>query len=337
MELKWKTKGIVLTAPLSKEVDDVVEFIDRYLAPNGCNLIVLQIRYRYRFQLHPECMGYDPLSSSDVKKLVEVCKKNNIKLVPKMNLFGHQSGLHNTPTDGILHGHGDKIPDFCDGLLRAYPQLDETPEEKAVFYSRSICFTNPLSKLIVFDLIDELLDVFEADTMHIGGDEVFNIGLCPECSKHSNAKLFSDWVNDIHDHLRSRNASLMMWGDRFLNSEATDYGEYEASANNTESAIDTVPKDILICDWHYENQTVFPSVDIFAKAGMDMLICPMRVKSNAVNFINYAAAHDTGHIKGLLLTTWFGSGELARHVLFGEKPKWKYAEELAQTMRFLFE
>ena len=71
MNLPWKTKGIVLTAPLSHEVDDVVKFIDDYLAPNGCNLICLQIRYRYRFKLHPECMGYDPLSFDDVKKLVK--------------------------------------------------------------------------------------------------------------------------------------------------------------------------------------------------------------------------------------------------------------------------
>lgn len=75
MNIPWKTKGIVLTAPLTEEIDDVVKFIDEYLAPLGINLICLQIRYRYRFKRHPECMGYDPLSFDDVKKLVAVCKK----------------------------------------------------------------------------------------------------------------------------------------------------------------------------------------------------------------------------------------------------------------------
>jgi len=337
MKLPWKTKGIVLTAPLTKEVDDVVAFIDRYLAPNGCNLIVLQIRYRYQFQLHPECQGYDPLSRQDVKKLVAVCKKHNIRLVPKMNLQGHQSGLHNTPTDGILHGHSEAVPDFRDGLLRAYPELDEMPDEKGVFYSRSLCMTNPLVKLIVFDLIDELLEVFEADALHIGCDEVFHIGICPECRKHSNAKLLADWVNAIHDHLKEKNAQLMMWGDRFLNAEQTGYSRYEASKNDTDPAIDMVSKDILICDWHYEQQDAYPSVDVFGKAGFRMLLSPMRVKQNAVNFIEYAKAHDQGHVEGLLMTTWFGSGELARHILYGEEPKWKFAKELSATLRFLFE
>ena len=337
MKLPWKTKGIVLTAPLTKEVDDVVAFIDKYLAPNGCNLIVMQIRYRYQFKLHPECQGYDPLSYEDVKKLVNICKKHNIRLVPKMNLHGHQSGLHNTPTDGILHGHSEAIPDFRDGLLRAYPELDEMPNEKGVFYSRSLCLTNPLVKLIVFDLMDELLDVFEADAMHIGCDEVFHIGLCDECKKYSNAQLLADWVNALHDHLKEKGAELMMWGDRFLNAEETGFGTFEASGNHTEDAIHMVKKDIIVCDWHYEKQTEFPSVDIFAKANLRMFVCPMRVKQHAINFIEYAKKHDKGHIEGLLMTTWFGSGELARHILYNEEAKWKHTKELSETLRFLFE
>ena len=71
-QIPWKTKGIVLTAPqpYKKEVSDVAEFIEKILAPSGVNLIVLQTRYRYRFQRHPECMGYDPLSLEDVKLLL---------------------------------------------------------------------------------------------------------------------------------------------------------------------------------------------------------------------------------------------------------------------------
>lgn len=337
MKLPWKTKGIVLSAPLTKDVDDVVEFIDKYLAPNGCNLVVLQIRYRYQFRLHPECQGYDPLSYEDVKKLVNVCKKNNIRLVPKMNLHGHQSGLHNTPTDGILHGHGEAIPDFRDGLLRAYPELDEMPDEKGVFYSRSLCLTNPLVKLIVFDLMDELLDVFEADAMHIGCDEVFHIGSCPECRKYSNAKLLSDWINTLEEHLKERNAQIMMWGDRFLNAKETNYNGYEASNNNTEDALNMISKDVVICDWHYEKQDSYPSVDIFADSGHHIFVCPMRVQQNAVNFIEYAKEHDKGHVEGILMTTWFSSGELARHILYNEEPQWKYAKELAQTLKYLFE
>lgn len=337
MNLPWKIKGIVLTAPLRKEVDDVVAFIDGYLAPHGCNLIVMQVRYRYQFQLHPECWGYDPLSREDVKKLVAVCRKHNIRLVPKMNLHGHQSGLHNTPTDGILHGHESAIPDFRDGLLRAYPELDEMPDEKAVFYSRSLCMTHPLVRPIVYDLMDELVDVFEADAIHIGCDEVFHIGVCPQCAKHSKAELLANWITDLHDHMSARGVEVLMWADRLISSKETGYNMYEACENDTEAARYMIPKDVILCDWHYNEQAAYPSVDIFADAGFKMLLCPMRVKEFADRFFDYAKAHDKGHVLGFLMTTWFGSGELARHMLYGEAPKWQHCAEIGQTIRYLFE
>lgn len=337
MKLPWKTKGIVLTAPLSEDVDDVVAFIDGVLAPNGFNLIVLQIRYRYRFRRHPECVGYDPLSDADVGKLVAVCRKNGIRLVPKMNLLGHQSGLPNTPTDGILHGHNEAIPDFRDGLLRAYPDLDEEAGKPATFYSRSLCLTNPLVKTIVFDLVDELLEAFGADAIHVGCDEAFNIGICPECRKHSHADLIAGWFSALHDHIASRGAEMFVWGDRLLSSERTGFHGWESSNNGTEGAIDRIPKDIVVCDWHYESTpTEFLSVDEFADKGFRMFVSPWRVQANAERFLRYAIEHDRGHILGVLCTTWCGSGELARHLMKGEPPRFAHTAELARTLKALF-
>ncbi len=331
MELPWKTKGIVLTAPLTEETDKVVELIDKYLAPRGFNTIVLQTRYRYRFKRHPECMGYDPLSEADVKKLLNVCRKNNIRLIPKMNLVGHQSGMPNEPTDGILHGHGQPVKDIRDGLLRAYPEFDEQQNESAVDYSRSICLSNHAARTVVFELIDELLEVFEADAIHIGCDEVFNIGLCPECAKVGKAKLFAEWVNAIDEHVRLKNASLMMWGDRLLPKD-TGYNEWESSYNDTEGARDLLNKDITICDWHYFVYDAYRSVDIYAKDGFKMLLSPWFDKDALTKFVNYAKAHDEGHIEGLLMTTWCGSGDLADRLLYGEKGRWVHTDKIAETI-----
>lgn len=338
MQTNWKTKGILLTAPLRKDVDDVVRFIDEYLAPRGCNLVMLQVRYRYQFERHPECQGYDPLSKSDVKKLVEVCRRNGIRLVPKMNLFGHQSGTHNTPVDGTLHGHDPYLPtpDFRDGLLRAYPELDEQPHANAVGYSRSLCPTHPLVSWIVFDLMDELLEAFEADAIHIGMDEVFNIGLCPRCATIPRAKLFADWANALIEHAKAKGVEVFMWGDRLLNNDEFRYGAWESSDNATHDAIELIRKDITICDWHYENWPAFPSVEYFGKHGLRILVSVMKDLNNAKKFIEYAKAHDIGHVDGFLMTTWNSSGELARHILDGGPAIWKNTQALAQTIEYLF-
>ena len=337
MKLPWKTKGVLLTAPLTEDVDDVIKLIDEYLAPRGVNMIMLQIRYRYQFRRHPECCGYDPLSEKDVKRILAVCKKHNMALIPKINLCDHQSGLPANPTDGILHGHTSEepLPDIKDGLLRAYPEFDELQNEPGVFYSRSICLSNSVAKIIIFELIDEMMEAFETDTIHIGCDEVFHIGKCPKCSKVPKAKLYADWVNSINEHVQSRGGKIMMWGDRLTSVKDTGYNSWESSEIGTEAAIDMISKDVLICDWHYEANQKFLSVDLLAKAGLKMLVCPWKEIDNAKRFIDYAVEHDQGHIEGLLATTWCNAGELARKLLYNAPCKGANTEKIANTLNEL--
>ena len=332
MKIPWRTKGIVLTAPLSEGIDDVIKFIDEYLAPRGFNLIVMQVRYRYRFKRHPEAWGYDPLSLEDVKRLLDICRKNNIKLVPKMNLIGHQSGFPNEPTDGILHGHNQVLSDIPDALLRAYPNFDEQRGTNEILYSRSICLSSIAAKGVVCELIDELMDVFEADEIHIGCDEVFNAGLCPECSKKTRAELISSWINSLNDHVKRRGGKTLIWGDRLLSAKETGYNRWEASDDGSEGAINMLSKDITVCDWHYDKYEEYPSVDIFANKGFRIMVSPWRDKDNLEAFLNYAIKHDKGHINGVLMTTWCGSVDLARRLLYGERGKWLHTEQIADSI-----
>ncbi len=336
MKLPWKTKGIVLTAPLTEEVDDVVKLIDEYLAPCGFNLIFLQVRYRYQFKRHPEVWGYDPLSLEDVKRLLSVCRKNGIKLVPKMNLIGHQSGFPNEPTDGILHGHNSVEADIRDGLLRAYPDFGEQPNEKEIHYARSICLSSRAAKTVVFELIDELMEAFESDAIHIGCDEAFNVGKCPTCSKLTNAELIANWINDINNHVKANGGTVYMWGDRLLSTFETGYNEWEASNNGTEQARKLLSSDVIICDWHYDKCETYPSVNILGNEGFKMMVSPWRDQPSAQAFIDYAVANDKGHINGLLVTTWCGSGDLAKLILYGEKGRWLHTEQIAKTLKELY-
>lgn len=337
--IPWKTKGIVLTAPqpYKNELPDVAEFIEKILAPSGVNLIVLQIRYRYRFQRHPECMGYDPLSKEDVKFLLEVCRRNHIRLVPKMNLIGHQSGIHNTPSDGILHGLASGTLDFPDGLIRAYPMFAEPFGDMDFVYSKHLCLTHPLLPSILFDLIDELIDAFEADGLHIGCDEAFLLGMCEHCRQFEPHILFADYINMISAHLSKRGVQTMMWSDRLLNmKESGTHNRYEFAANGTDGAISLIDKDILCCDWHYEKYDQYCSVDIFADHNLRMMVCPWKNTENAEAFLDYAVKHDRGHIEGYLQTTWCSSGELARHYLYGAPLEWHNMPEIVHTLNTLF-
>ena len=102
---------------------------------------------------------------------------------------------------------------------------------------------------VVKSMMDELIDAFRPDALHVGMDEVFLIASdqCPRCRGREPAKLFAKAVNDYHSHLvGKRKLTMLMWGDRLLDDSRMHYDEWEASRNGTAPAIDMIPKDIII-------------------------------------------------------------------------------------------
>jgi N-acetyl-beta-hexosaminidase len=302
-------RGFCIGAPNTNEVDAFVRFITEELAPRKVNTLILRIDYNYAFESHPELRDPSPLTKTDVKKLVDVCRKNQIRLIPQINLLGHQSWA----------GKVNK-------LLEVYPQFDETPEvkmpEKYVWpnpdglYCKSYCPLHPEVHKVVFELMDEICEAFEADAFHAGMDEVFYIGddRCPRCSGRDKAELFAGEVNLIHNHLALKNRQLWIWGDRLIDGKTTGLGMWEASMNNTHRAIDLISKDVMICDWHYErpDQTAV----YLATKGFNVVTCPWSNPDNAVkqtqDMFRYRASvtpEMKDRFQGMVQTVWSGAGQ----------------------------
>jgi hypothetical protein len=268
-----------------------------YLAKRGVNLLFAEMDYNYEYVSHPELRGPDPIPKETVQKMVALCRDLGIRLVPEFQSLGHQSWAEKT---------------FA--LLTKYPQFDETPGQhpgNKDIYCRSWCPLHPDLQPIIKDLYDELLDVFEADALHVGMDEVFLIGseFCPRCKGKDPAELFAKAVQDAYDHLVvKRGKEMFMWGDRLLDGAATGYGEWEASMNGTFPAIDRVPKDIIICDWHYElNETnTYPSIPLLLEKGFRVLPTSFRNPQQVKVLIDYSLKFPTDRMLGHLCTIWGG-------------------------------
>ncbi len=301
-------KGFCIAAPSPSEHPRFVKFITEELVPMGVNTLVLRVDYNYDYRSHPELRDSEHLSEAQVKELVKTCRRHGITLVPQINLLGHQS-WHST----VLN------------LLRTYPQFDETPHvqlpEKYEWpnsdglYCKSYCPRHPEVHAIVFALVDEIMDAFEATGFHAGLDEVFYIGddRCPRCAGQDKAQLFADEVSRIRDHLNQKNRVLWMWGDRLLDGEATGLGMWEASMNQTHRAIDLIPKDVVICDWHYERPE--PTAAYFAMKGFQVITCPWNKPEVAVQqhqdfvaFKAHANKNLAGRYRGMMQTVWSGAG-----------------------------
>jgi len=322
-------RGLHVMAPKPDEMDLALRFIGEALPKEGVNTLVMEFDYRYQFTRRPEVTDPDALSKDDVKKIAAACRQAGVRLIPQINLLGHQSWAAGTG-----------------GLLRAHPELDETPgkyPQNAGIYCRSYCSLHPKVHEIVFDLIDELAEATGADAFHAGMDEIFLLGEddCERCKGKNKAELFAGEVKALHDHLAQSGRTLWIWGDRFLNGATTGMGKWEASINGTPDAIHMVPKDIVVCDWHYER--VLPSTTYFAMEGFQVVACPWRMPNVALGqlaMVRDTRAHATPEIadrmQGVLQSTWVPFGPFAK-AYFGERTGDAQVHEVVQTFRALFE
>lgn len=262
------------------------------LAGIGLNVILLEIDYNYQFKSRPEMASPNGVTFVGARKFSKICRRNHVRVIPLMNCLGHQSWDSTTET-----------------LLRVHPELDETPglfpQNKGI-YCRSWCPLNPDLPKVIFPMIDEMKDAFQADAFHVGLDEVFIIGTdtCPRCHGKDHADLFAEQVTMLHDHLKQKHIQMFMWADRLLDGNATGYGEWEASTNDTYKAIDRIPKDIVMCDWHYEKRASYPSLQIFADHGFSVWPSTWRDVTAATAFSAQAKGMKNPKVVGVLSTTW---------------------------------
>jgi hypothetical protein len=301
-------RGFCIAAPRPAQVDQFTRFIADELASRRVNTLILRVDFNYQYATHPELRDSAALSKNDVAKIVAVCKKFQIKLIPQINLLGHQSWA-------------GKVTN----LLKVYPQFDETPHvqmpEKYVWpnedglYCKSYCPLHPDVHKTVFDLVDEICDAFGSDAFHAGMDEVFYIGddKCPRCSGRDKAELFALEVETIRNHLAEKKRRLCIWGDRLLDGKTSGFGMWEASMNNTYRAIDMIPKDVFVCDWHYERAD--KTAVYFAMKGFDVATCPWRNPpvaltqlQNMIDFRQSATMAMKERFQGIIQTVWSDPG-----------------------------
>ena len=292
-------RGLHTFAPAKKDLAAALAFIRESLPKEGVNTLIVEFNYNFDYQSRPEFADPSALGRAEVRQIAKACRDKGIALIPQINCLGHQSWAQRTAK-----------------LLVKHPEFDETPgkypKNKGI-YCRSYCPLHPEVHKVLFDLIDELIQACEAKALHVGMDEVFILADpdCPRCKGKDPADLFAGEVTALHAHLKQRGCRLWIWGDRFLDGKATGIGKWEASTNGTHPAIDRVPKDIVICDWHYGKAHKTPQH--FAAKGFEVVACPWRNSKVALAQLAHIRAIRGAADKalaaralGMVQTTWCG-------------------------------
>lgn len=170
------------------------------------------------------------IRQDELRDLVTFCQAHHFTVIPEIQSLSH-----------------------CYYLTMSHKEL---AEDRNAPYPDSYCPSNLRVYSYLFDIIDEIVEVFQPPLVHIGHDEWYNMCLCPRCRKRKAADLFAQDINKIYRHLKSKGIRTAMWCDCLLPRHngngrfgAVFPAAYLYESRETVTAADRLPKDILMLNW----------------------------------------------------------------------------------------
>ena len=220
-------RGIKLMIPAREDIQDFYDFIDMMVFFHH-NTLMLEIGGAMEYKRHPEINegwkeyaefmseysgkskeiqehtfpwrknsihcnngGGSYLTQNEIRDMIDYCTERGIRIIPE-------------------------VPSTSHYLLTRHPELAERCEDP---YPDTFCPSNPNSYKLLFDVLDEVIDVFHPEIINIGHDEYYSINICDRCRSRlkKNEDIYAEDIIKIHDYLAAKNVKTMIWCDKLLN------------------------------------------------------------------------------------------------------------------------
>jgi hypothetical protein len=272
--------------------DSIRQFID-FIARSGYNTLHLYLEGRIRTPSFPYPSADASYSLEDMRAVVAYAAGRGIEVIPQVNCFSHaEHFLHHKALQPL-------------GELRG---TETTGRFGAKAPGNTFCPSQEATYDFLGTYLAEVAAVFPSKWFHMGLDEVWDIGRCPECRRRlrdgeSQDDLFLQHTLRLHKLVAgSLGKRMMMWDDMLE--------EYPA-------VLDRLPRDIVQCVWqygemndrcktHFGNQTRDWRLAEYRCRGIEFLICPVNWNPlNAESLTRHAAPYRP---LGGLMTLWENSG-----------------------------
>ena len=265
-------RGIKLYLPSHEEVPYFKRFVRNVMALYKFNQLVLEMDGAMRLDRHPEInagwlefgrnmnftrrerswgphrefqdsanadvAGSEVLEKQEVADLVQYARQMQVEVVPEIPSLTHSYYL-----------------------LTRHRELAEIAEAE---WPDAYCPLAPGTYPLLFDVLDEYLEVMKPHMVLIGHDEWrITVGVCPRCKGHSSTELFAQDVNRIHAYLRQKGVETAIYGDHLIEALRGKQVEkisgeggfnYETPGGLTDDQVrKLVPKDILVFNWFWHD------------------------------------------------------------------------------------
>jgi len=265
-------RGIKLFLPGRDSVPFFKRFVANFMALYKFNTLIVELNGSMRFDRHPEvnsgwvefardvnysrrnyprgplhgreqnsshqdCCDGGFLEKDEVAELVRWSERHYLEFMPEISSFTHAFYL-----------------------LAKHPELSDVPGDT---WPDTYCTCHPGTYKLLFDVMDEYIEVTRPRMVHAAHDEWFApFGLCPNCRGNEPGDLFGADIRKIHHYLAGRNIKMAIWGDYLLESVrgaglqprvAPDGWNYHTPGAMTSQQVEKfVPKDILIFNWFWQ-------------------------------------------------------------------------------------
>ena len=190
--------------------------------------------YRTKNSIHTYNGGGDIYTQEEMKEIVTYCAERYIEIIPEVPSLSHS-----------------------EYFLLSHPELRECEDEP---YASTACPSNEELYKLVFDLYDEVIDVFSPRTLHIGHDEWWVMCVCNKCKEKNAAVLFTENVLKCYSYLKERGIQTMMWADKMVrfedkNGEVQGGGEKHVYHLKKNETIDVMGKRYPLYEAHWFKPT----------------------------------------------------------------------------------
>ncbi len=270
----------------TKRIEQLIRLASYY----KFNALLLSLEGTFVSEKHPQFFWKSDVPRAEIKRLIDVAKDQGLKVIPQFHVFGH---ANNASFRSCKHSALDFNPDL-------------QPYFEPLGYSW--CMSNPETKKVLADIVNELCDLFgNPEYFSLGMDEIYDLATCAECRKRPAKDLIKEHLEYFRELLEKRGTRTLVWHDMLLAKDDARWKGYTANARDIyklDTLYKELPKDLIICDWQYsepKDNPGFPSIKFFKDAGFEVWGATW-TDGNAAR--NLAATLVAENQPGFVATTW---------------------------------
>ena len=253
-------RGIHVALPMRENLPFLRRLVRELLVPMRYNMVFIQLSGAMEYKCYPRIneawqtacrryeagewpqpahygsMGHDILSHEEIRELCAYIRSFGLEIVPEVQSFSHSQYI-TTAFPELA-----EVPPAISDAADIDQQLADVPSSS--FYPRDLCPRHPEYYKYIFTILDEVLEVFRPERfVHMGHDEVYEIGSCPRCRGQA-TEVYVEEVTRLHDYIKAKGLSMMIWSDML----------HEGEPYMVPGARSRLPRDIIMLDftWYFE-------------------------------------------------------------------------------------